>query len=171
MATTYLSLGTNLGNRQQFLFSAIKNIESACGVVQKVSSCYESEPWGFESDHRFLNLIIELKTNLDPMALLAACQTVEKAIGRTPKKNVNIYESRVIDIDIIFYNDYCIETFELIIPHKHFQDRQFVLQPMAEINRSFVDPRSKCSITSLQKNCSDQSILSNVGFLDSYSSD
>ncbi len=134
MALVVLSLGTNKGERLNNLRKAIDLINSIIGHVGKRSSVYETEPWGFESEQWFLNAAITVSTELHPLELLKHTQQIEQILGRE-KKSVpgHGYQSRVIDIDIIFYDDRIVKTAELSIPHPLMHDRKFVLNPLVEI--------------------------------------
>ena len=138
----YLSLGSNLGDREQTLNAAKRLIEQQIGTITRCSSFFYSEPWGFESEHGFCNLCCAVKSNLSPLALLAATQTIERTLGRTKKSLDGHYSDRTIDIDIIrafddngnekSYN-FHLSTFVLVIPHPLWQERDFVKIPLEEI--------------------------------------
>lgn len=149
-APIYLGLGTNLGNREQNMETAIENIEKQIGTIISQSAFYSSEPFGFESDNLFLNSVVEVSTMLLPSELLAATQQIESEMGRTVKSDVNGYTDRVIDIDILLYNKKVIDNFpSLIVPHPEMQKRDFVLKPLAEIAPHFVHPVLKRTISEL----------------------
>ena len=139
MHTVYLSLGTNLGDKEHNLVSAIKEIERRIGPVRAQSAFLTTEPWGFESENTFLNAAVRVKTELSPNALLRVTQQIERKMGRTQKSSVDpqqskvIYHDRIIDIDILLYDDLHINTKKLIIPHPHMYERDFVLIPLKEI--------------------------------------
>jgi 2-amino-4-hydroxy-6-hydroxymethyldihydropteridine diphosphokinase len=130
--TVYLALGSNLGDKNHNLLSATTLIAERIGVLSAVSSIYESEPWGFDSDNSFLNQVIKVETNLEPLELLAITQEIEKKIGRTEKTN-HSYQDRIIDIDIILYNDLIYESERLTLPHPLYKERDFVMKPLMEI--------------------------------------
>lgn len=130
--TIYLGLGSNLGNKVENLKKAIYALSNKLGVYSSISSLYESEPWGFQSKHTFLNIVVEYKTDISPFDLLNNCQQIEKNLGRLAKKG-NSYESRKIDIDILLYEDLILKTTKLTIPHRHISKRRFVLEPLFEI--------------------------------------
>lgn len=132
---TYLSLGSNLGNREETIHKAIACIEAQVGAVIRRSAFYYSAPWGFESEHEFCNLCVCVETTLDPLALLHRLQAIERELGRTPHSTAptRTYEDRTIDIDIILYEHITITTPELTIPHPLYQQRDFVLTPLHEI--------------------------------------
>ena len=139
MHTVYLSLGTNLGDKKHNLVSAIKEIERRVGPVRAQSAFLTTEPWGFESENTFLNAAVRVETELSPNALLRITQQIEREMGRTRKSSVDpqqstvIYHDRIIDIDILLYDDLHINTKKLTIPHPHMYERDFVLIPLKEI--------------------------------------
>ena len=132
-----LHTGTNLGKREDNLLRANDLIEKKIGKITKYSSLYETEPWGLEDQPAFINQAIELITELSPEEVLAAANGIEEEMGRIREKK---WERRLIDIDIIFYGDQIIKTERLQVPHKHIQDRNFVLIPLMEIIPNFVHP-------------------------------
>ena len=137
--TVYLSLGTNLGDKEHNLVSAITEIERRIGPIRAQSAFLVTEPWGFESPNTFLNAAIKVETELSPHALLKVTQQIERDMGRAQKSTVNsqlstvIYHDRIIDIDILLYDDLQIHTKKLTIPHPHMYERDFVLIPLKEI--------------------------------------
>lgn len=131
MHKSYLGLGTNLGEREENLRRAVKLLKSFPELeVIKVSSIYETEPWGYEEQNDFLNLCLELETTLSAQQLLEKCQAVEDKMGRKREKR---WEPRVIDVDILLYDDLELETSDLIVPHPRMQERAFVLIPLQEL--------------------------------------
>lgn len=129
----YLGLGTNLGDKQKNLNDAIRMLENLVGEVEKVSSVIETEPEGFKSDNMFLNAVVKVRTALSPFEILDITQDVEKSLGRKEKSSNGIYHDRVIDIDILLYDDINISTPRLVIPHPRMAQREFVMTPLAEI--------------------------------------
>ncbi|MDY3741736.1 MAG: 2-amino-4-hydroxy-6-hydroxymethyldihydropteridine diphosphokinase [Prevotella sp.] len=129
----YLGLGTNLGDKRKNLNDAIRMLENQVGEVEKVSSVIETEPEGFKSDNMFLNAVVKVRTTLSPFELLDITQDVEKSLGRKEKSSNGIYHDRVIDIDILLYDDINISTPRLVIPHPRMTQREFVMTPLAEI--------------------------------------
>ena len=129
----YLGLGTNLGDKQKNLNDAIRMLENQVGEVEKVSSVIETEPEGFKSDNMFLNAVVKVRTALSPFELLDITQDMEKSLGRKEKSSNGIYHDRVIDIDILLYDDINISTPRLVIPHPRMTQREFVMTPLAEI--------------------------------------
>ena len=129
----YLGLGTNLGDKQKNLNDAIRMLENLVGEVEKVSSVIETEPEGFKSDNMFLNAVVKVRTALSPFEILDITQDVEKSLGRKEKSSNGIYHDRVIDIDILLYDDINISTPRLVIPHPRMAQREFVMTPLTEI--------------------------------------
>lgn len=129
----YLGLGTNLGDKQKNLNDAIRMLGNQVGEVEKVSSVIETEPEGFKSDNMFLNAVVKVRTALSPFEILDITQDVEKSLGRKEKSSNGIYHDRVIDIDILLYDDINISTPRLVIPHPRMAQREFVMTPLTEI--------------------------------------
>ncbi|MDD6028961.1 MAG: 2-amino-4-hydroxy-6-hydroxymethyldihydropteridine diphosphokinase [Bacteroidales bacterium] len=129
----YLGLGTNLGDKRKNLNDAIRMLENQVGEVEKVSSVIETEPEGFKSDNMFLNAVVKVRTALSPFEILDITQDVEKSLGRKEKSSNGIYHDRVIDIDILLYDDINISTPRLVIPHPRMAQREFVMAPLTEI--------------------------------------
>lgn len=139
MASVYLGLGTNIGNKRKNMVTAAALLAERAGDVLSLSSFYETEPWGFDSENTFLNAALELETSCSPMELLRLTQQIEQEMGRTQKSNGS-YHDRIIDIDILLYGNEIIHTEELVVPHPLMQQRLFVMQPLAEIAPSLVHP-------------------------------
>ena len=133
MATVYLSLGSNLGNRRRIVKEAIAMIGLKVGPVLRMSSLVETEPWGFESPNKFINACVCCHTVLSPRELLTATQQIEKSLGRTGKSVNGEYHDRIIDIDILLYDDAHIDEPDLKIPHPLMKERDFVMKPLSEI--------------------------------------
>lgn len=131
----YLGLGSNLGDTRQNLRRAADLIGQEVGLVTARSSVYDTEPWGFQSVNRFSNAVVCVATALTPTALLAATQRIERMMGREEKSHDGIYHDRIIDIDILTYDDAHISTPELTIPHPHMQEREFVMLPLRELTQ------------------------------------
>ena len=129
----FLSLGSNLGDREELLHRAIALIDERVGTVQRVSSFIETEPWGFESEHPFLNAACMVLTTLSPEQCLKETQQIERELGRTTKSKDGIYHDRPIDIDLLMYGDLKLSTPTLTLPHPHMQERNFVMIPLREI--------------------------------------
>lgn len=129
----YLSLGSNLGDRHATMQSAILLLDSQAGTVDRVSSAIETEPWGFKSANKFLNMCVRIITTLSPEQLLATTKDIELQLGRTTKSVNGQYHDRPIDIDILTYDDLHINTPSLTLPHPHMHKRDFVMIPLHEI--------------------------------------
>ena len=127
-----MSLGSNLGDRQDNLHKAIDLIGQRVGHVIRQSSFIETEPWGFESQNKFLNGAILCETTLTPRQLLRTTQKIERELGRK-KKTSHLYHDRPIDIDILLYDDLTIDEPDLKIPHPLMHQRDFVMIPLSEI--------------------------------------
>jgi 2-amino-4-hydroxy-6-hydroxymethyldihydropteridine diphosphokinase len=141
MHLVFFILGGNLGNKPKIFSETIILIIKRIGEVVAMSSAYETEPWGFESE-LFRNQALIVETKLSPNQVLSAALAIEKEIGRIRK--TDRYESRQMDIDLLFYDDICLETPELTLPHPKIAERRFVLEPLAEIT-----PKKKHPITGL----------------------
>lgn len=133
MHTVYLSLGSNLGDRKATMRRAIGLLNERAGSVDRQSSFIETEPWGFESTNKFLNMCVRLLTTLSPEQLLMATKQIERELGRTQKSVNGQYHDRPIDIDILMYDDVHIDSDDLMLPHPHMQEREFVMKPLREI--------------------------------------
>lgn len=133
MPTTYLSLGSNLGDRRQLLHTAINEIAERVGQVEAISSCIETEPVGFDSVHLFLNMAVRVTTELNPYELLKVLKQLERDLGRTRKSHDGVHYDRTIDIDILLYDNLEINSEELQIPHPRMWKRDFVMRPLKEI--------------------------------------
>jgi deoxyguanosine kinase len=157
MAIVYLSLGSNIGNRQAYLAQAIDIISNKIGEVQKISSLYETSAWGFISDD-FLNQVIEVETNIEPLFLISICLDIEIEMGRVRGNSTN-YASRIIDIDILFYDDLIIDEQNLVIPHPLIQHRRFILMPLNEIAPGYEHPLFHKSVSTMLEECSDRGIV------------
>lgn len=135
----FLGLGSNLGNRKRHISRAIRLIGERVGDVLCQSSLYETEPWGFESKNHFVNAVVKVQTCLQPMEVLQQTQQIEREMGRRHKSQISldgmspIYQDRVIDIDILLYDDIQIDEPDLKIPHPLMNQRDFVMIPLAEV--------------------------------------
>ena len=155
MNIAHLSLGTNLGNKLENLQLAIAKI-ATLGTVTKVSSVYQTPPWGFKSDD-FFNIALTLETSLNADELITKLLDFESELGRTRNSDNIGYQARPLDIDIIFFNDEIINTQKLVIPHQRMQDRNFVLIPMIEIAPNFNHPVFNKNLEKLLYECTDTS--------------
>lgn len=136
-----LLFGGNIGDVLQTFEAAKSEIQQKVGSITKVSSLYESEAWGFEAESNFVNQVIECRTKLSPGDVLRETMEIEKKLGRIRKlTSDNTYSSRIIDIDILYYNQDIINQEELTIPHPKLHLRNFTLQPLAEIVPEYNHP-------------------------------
>ena len=150
-----LSLGSNLGNRQENIDQCIEMLHNEVGTIVKVSSLYESDSWGFKSDS-FYNCCVLLHTNKSAQKVLKSCLKIEKKLGRTRNESKE-YQARIIDIDIISVDEEVFVSGNLQIPHKHLQDRLFVIVPMKEVVTDWKHPILQKSISELISICTDKS--------------
>src|SRR5713226_8130947 len=144
--TVYLSLGSNVGDREQMLQAAIDQLNSSQVRITRISSVYETEPQGQPNQRWFLNLVVEAETELFPRQLLARVAKIEQQLGR---RRMLAKGPRTIDIDILFYGNFIIDTAELTIPHPRFSERRFVLAPMVELAPELRDPVSRRTMRDL----------------------
>jgi 2-amino-4-hydroxy-6-hydroxymethyldihydropteridine diphosphokinase len=133
----FLGLGSNLGNRLENIFKALEEL-SRIGKVERVSTVYESPPWGVENQPSFLNCVVELRTDSEPEDLLKAVKEIEQKLGRVKRFH---WGPREIDIDILLYGEEVVDETHLKIPHPFIQERDFVLFPLLELDESLKDPR------------------------------
>ncbi len=154
MHICYLSLGSNLGKKQGNLERALQEIKKDVGEVLRISSIYETEAWGIVSQDNFFNIIAEVSTPFFPLDVIKKLLAIESKLGRIRNKK---WESRIIDIDIIFYENYLISTDNLTIPHPFLEKRNFVLEPLNELIPEFIHPRLRKSIRQLTTECTDAS--------------
>lgn len=132
MATAYLGLGTNVGDKRGNLMTAAALLAERVGAVLALSALYETEPWGFESENTFLNAVIVMTTDLSPMELLDTTRLIEIEMGRIDKSD-GAYHDRIIDIDLLMVDDQIIHTERLVLPHPLMHKRSFVMEPLAEV--------------------------------------
>jgi 2-amino-4-hydroxy-6-hydroxymethyldihydropteridine diphosphokinase len=150
MSLIYLGLGSNLGQKEVLLELAISEIKKQIGQIVARSAFYESAPWGFNSPNFFLNACVAAETVLDPQTCLCSILNIERNLGRSKKETMG-YKDRVIDIDILFYDQIIIQEKNLIIPHPLLHKRKFVLDPLVEIAPKLVHPLFHKNIESLLK--------------------
>lgn len=155
MKKVFLGIGSNLGNRENNILEAVEKIRELIGPVVSASSIYETEPWGFRSENEFLNMVIEVETKLRPSGLLGRLLMIESLLGRV--REGRHYTSRIIDLDILLYNNVIMKTKVLEIPHPKMHERKFVLVPLVEIAPGIVHPVLKKNIRELLEECPDKS--------------
>ncbi|MBI4698312.1 MAG: 2-amino-4-hydroxy-6-hydroxymethyldihydropteridine diphosphokinase [Nitrospirae bacterium] len=146
MSIVYIGIGSNLGNREENCERAVALLGTNGIKVLKRSSLYETEPWGIEEQPEFMNMAVEAETGLEPERLLEVLTDIETTVGRKESKR---WGPRIIDLDIIFYNDLILKSSDLEIPHPGIKDREFVLKPLSEIAPYKRHPIFKKSIKQL----------------------
>lgn len=145
----YFSLGTNLGDREQNLRTAVRIIGERVGEAVSLSSFYVTEPWGFVSGNAFLNAAVCVDTSLSPLEILEVTQQIEREMGRTRKSVEGVYCDRPIDIDLLLCDGWLFDTPRLVLPHPQMHRRRFVLEPLAEIAPDVAHPLLKKKIREL----------------------
>lgn len=150
-----LLLGGNQGDRLHFLEQSCRLIEERAGVVKSYSSVYETEPWGFNAEQTFYNIALLIDTQLKAEELLKVVLNIEFELGRR-RSGAEGYESRPIDIDIIFYGNLVCESATLTLPHPRMCERKFVMIPVAQIAPNYMHPIKKLSMSTLLNECKDE---------------
>lgn len=153
----FISIGSNLGNREANIQKAIHFLFERVGAILKISTVYETPALGFEGNP-FLNLVVVLSTDLAPRDLMKELLQIEKDLGRV-RQSEEGYISRTIDLDILFYEDRILDTEDLVIPHKELQNRKFVLMPLKDVDAAKVHPVFQQTVSSLLANTNDKSEL------------
>jgi len=157
MNNVILGIGTNIGDRERNLKEAISAIKANIGNILRSSSVYETEPWGFNAEVQFLNMVIETETKLSASGVLGAILMIEAMLGRM--RGEKQYSSREMDIDILLYGDEIINEESLKIPHPRMHERRFVLVPLCEIIPDRVHPVKKIPFKLLLDTCTDTGIV------------
>ena len=160
LRTTYLSLGSNQGNKLENLQNTVDLIAQNIGSIAKISSVYKTAAWGFESDD-FFNICLEVSTNLNPENILKNIHEIELLLGRK-RTSEKEYKARTIDIDVLLFDNEIIFSKELIVPHKDMLNRKFVMVPLSEIAPTLLHPIEKQRIQVCLNNCTDKSEIENT---------
>ena len=155
----YILLGTNLGDKLSNLRTAVAKLSSHAITIKRTSSIYKTAAWGNTNQDYFLNQVLELETKIEPSNLLKVCIDTEIEMGRVRNEK---WEARIIDIDILFYNDFILNSNDLTIPHQFLHKRLFTLQPLQELNADLEHPVFKKTITELLKNCEDNLLVEKI---------
>ncbi len=153
MQEVYLLIGSNMGDRFGILNESIQRLNSNAGRVVIQSAIYETKAWGIEDQNDFLNQVLKLETDIEPIQLLKICLDIEKELGRVRFEK---WGQRVIDIDILYYGNQIIESPNLIVPHPYLHSRRFTMVPLAEIAPDFVHPIKKLPNVRLLEECEDE---------------
>lgn len=156
----YLGLGSNLGDRLNYLLTSLEMLSAAGVEIVQCSNIYTTEPVDITTQDDFLNLVVESKTSLLPEELLHTCQDIEERLGRKRPGT-----SRTIDIDLLYYSSIQLSKGNLEIPHPRLHHRRFVLVPLQEIAPQFIDPVRNQTITSLLRSCPDCSRVSRLDWI------
>lgn len=158
MAKAILLLGTNLGDKKGILIAAIDSLNLMVGEVSKQSNIYKTPAWGFESGNDFYNQVVIVHTQLSPENLLQQLKKLELELGRDPLKQSKkgVYQDRLIDIDILFYDDLIYHSEQLTVPHPRMHLRSFTLIPLNEFCSDYIHPALKKSIQTLVNECADE---------------
>ena len=155
-STVIAGLGSNLGDRFYALGRAMEFIKEEAGEITAASSVWETEPWGFDTDELFLNMVVIIETPLTPARLMQLFRSIEGRMGRK-RSGGGKYESRVIDLDILFWEDRVITLPALEVPHPKIASRRFVLEPLAEVAPEVIHPVTGITVAEMLQQCDDRS--------------
>lgn len=161
LKTVYLSLGGNIGNRRKYLEDALILLEENCGLLLAVSSFYETEPWGFQSENAFLNIAVKLQTRLEIIDFYNEIQKIELLSGRKRNEKSG-YTDRTVDIDILYFGKIKISSEKLTIPHPRISERRFVLVPLLEVAEMTGNKTFTGKVKAMLKKCTDNSAIKKV---------
>ncbi len=165
MHKVFLGIGGNIGDKTANFIRAHKLIGQKLGTIRQVSSVYETPPWGFHAENNFWNQVVVIETVLEAEELLWRIKEIEEMFGRHDQTPTDErYESREMDIDILYFDDAFFETKTLIVPHPRLHERKFAIVPLAEIAPNFVHPLLRMDHLTLLENCRDHSIIKKVAF-------
>lgn len=156
MTTVYLSLGGNIGDRRKYLEDALSFLDKKCGKLLAISSFYETDPWGFQSENAFLNVTVKLRTMLDLRAFHSEIQKIEMLSGRIRNEKAG-YADRTVDIDILYFGKLKLSSENLTIPHPRIAERKFVLIPLLEIAEITGNQSLQNKVKSMLGKCTDNS--------------
>jgi 2-amino-4-hydroxy-6-hydroxymethyldihydropteridine diphosphokinase len=165
MHKVFLGLGGNIGNKEENFIRVHQLIGKILGPIQQASSVYETPPWGFHAENNFWNQVVLIETKLEAEELLWRIKEIEEMFGRKERlPEEERYTSRVMDIDILYFDEEYFETKTLIVPHPRIHERLFVIVPLAEIAPDFKHPLRRLTQLTLLENCRDKSIIKKVDF-------
>jgi 2-amino-4-hydroxy-6-hydroxymethyldihydropteridine diphosphokinase len=161
ISEVFIALGSNLGDRSRHLGDAILHIKDEIGAIERLSSVYETEPMGFKAVQNFFNQVIQVRTSISPIKVMEKLLQIERKLGRERSENEG-YESRNIDLDLLFYGNLIIEEPGLTVPHPGIPYRRFVLLPLTEIAPDFLHPVLQKSIAQINGECDDDLNLKRI---------
>lgn len=157
MHKVFLGIGGNVGNKQKNFYEVLVLIEKHLGGALKISSIYETPPWGFKASENFWNQVILIRTALSAQILISEIHKIEQHFGR--QRKTGCYSSREMDIDILYFDEELIQNESLTVPHPRIAQRKFVLVPLVEIAPDFVHPLFQQSNFQLLESCNDESMI------------
>lgn len=159
MEKCYVLFGSNMGDKASLFGRACELINDRCGQILRVSSAYESEPWGFNAEEWFLNRVIVVETTLTPSEMLQRLLGIEGELGRVRHPEKKGYTSRTADLDILYYGESIIQTEKLTVPHPRLHLRRFTLMPLCEVAPDFVHPLFHKTQVELMRQCNDPCLV------------